>query len=522
VPIEIGGNQPKVTFLQPAKVFTWPKLLSPSLSDLFFLFITAWLFLVSPVGWQRLLLDADTALHIRVGQYVLSTGTVPHQDLFSFGKPGQAWYAFEWLSETMYAAAYNLAGLKGVALLGGVLVSLYVTVLLKYTVWKGASGLFALVVMLMATTGASIHFHARPHLVTMLFLAIALWIMEHHRRRGGRLIWTLAPLTALWANFHGGFFIFFALLGLRVLGCAAEAWFWPEIRSERRREAVLLACLAAACALASLANPYGLGLHRHILELLSSPWTMKNVSEFKSPSFRTEELYTAMLLLFAGLACITSLIRKRNLVEPLWIVFLAYCSLTSVRHTTIFLLVASPVIAVELSAWWASLAAGQPKTSLLRMFNDVSQQLATGLAGTSLFIPLIIAGLTLAPGIRWPDAFPEGWVPVPFVEANAGRLANRRVFTSDQIADYMIFRNYPRQQVFFDSRHNYYGEKIGDEYLALSQGGPEWKNLLDKYAFDLILCPADAPIASLVRAAGGWHVVDTNGKYILFERDGKS
>src|SRR5580693_7345545 len=93
----------------------WVKrLLSPSLSDLFFLFFTAWMFLVSPAGWQRLLLDADTALHLRIGQYILSTGSVPHHDLFSFSKPGETWYAFEWLSETIYASVYGFAGLKGV------------------------------------------------------------------------------------------------------------------------------------------------------------------------------------------------------------------------------------------------------------------------------------------------------------------------------------------------------------------------------------------------------------------------
>jgi hypothetical protein len=229
-----------------------------------------------------------------------------------------------------------------------------------------------------------------------------------------------------------------------------------------------------------------------------------------------------MMLLFAGLACITPLIRKKSLVEPLWILFLAYCSLTSVRHVTIFMLVVSPIIAVELSIWWDCVAAGQAKTSLLRIGNDVSRQLSTALTGTSVLIPLMILVLALVPGLQWPVAFPEGYVPVPFVEANAARLANRRVFTSDQIGDYLIFRNYPKQKVFFDSRHNYYGEKTGDEYLALTQGRPEWKTLLDKYAFEMILCPADAPIGSLVRAAGGWHVVDSNGKYILFERDAKS
>src|SRR5580704_19209141 len=88
----------------------WTDVLLPSLSDLFFLFITVWAFLSSPIGWQRLLKDADTTLHIRIGQQILSSGSIPSIDAFSFSKPGGAWFAFEWLSEVIFAAAYNLTG----------------------------------------------------------------------------------------------------------------------------------------------------------------------------------------------------------------------------------------------------------------------------------------------------------------------------------------------------------------------------------------------------------------------------
>jgi hypothetical protein len=497
------------------------RLLSPSLSDLFFLFFTAWMFLVSPAGWERLLLDADTALHLRIGQYILSTGSVPHHDLFAFSRPGEVWYAFEWLSETVYASVYNLAGLKGVALLAGMLIALYITVLLKYTIWKGANGMIALVLILVTATATSIHYHARPHLFTLLLLAIALWVMDYNRRQGGRLIWALVPLTALWANLHGGFFIFFGLLGLRAVGCAAEAWLWPALRPARRKETIQLIAVGAACALASLINPYGIHLHTHILETLNSSWIQDNVSEFKSPVFRSEELFDFMFLLFAGLASVTALVRKKSLVEPLWILFLAYCSLVSVRHATIFVLVAAPIIAVEVSEWWTKISAGGSKASLLGMLNDVSGQLTAKLPGTSLFIPVVIALLMIVPGLHWPTVFPEGGVPVKMIEPHLDLLASGRLFTSDQIADYLIFRNYPAQRVFIDSRHNYYGDKIGNAYLAINNGGPTWRSLLDEYGITVVLVDTDAPLAALLQAAGGWRVIQGDAKFMLFEREKK-
>lgn len=522
MPAEITYDQPGIQAAQPATATPWSRLLSPSFSDLFFVFITVWMFMTTADGWNRLLLDADTAFHTRIGQIILSNGAVPHTDPFSFSKVAQPWYAFEWLSETVLALAYNLASWKGIALLAGVSIGLYITLLLKYTVWKGANGLIALVITLLTATGTSIHFHARPHLWTLLFLTVSIWLLEANRRSPSAKVWLLVPITALWANFHGGFFMFFVLLGLRVAGCAAESYFWPEDRAGRWKEALQLTWVGLACAAASLCNPYGYRLHEHIFDTLKMKWIIANVSEFKSPVFDSEQMYDIMILLFAGLASITSLVRKKSLVEPLWILFLAYASLTSVRHATIFMLVAAPIVALELSEWWKSVSAGSSKASLVGMLSDVSGSLSKGLPGTSLLIPVAIIALALTPGLQWPTAFPGRFVPVDFIEKHHDLLASSRLFASDQIADYLIFRSYPKQRVFLDSRHNYYGEDIGNDYIAISSGSPRWKELLAKYNFDLILCEPGEPVSVLIQASGGWHVKDRTDKYILFAKDGNS
>src|SRR3984957_4233096 len=394
-PIELPVVSPSVSASKG-----WASVLLPSLSDLFFLFIVIWLFLADPLGWQMLLKDADTTLHIRVGEQILSSGSGPKTDSFSFSKPGGTWYAFEWLSEVALASAYNVAAFKGVVFLAGMLIALYLTMLLKYAIWRGTNGMIALFVVLMTAAVSTIHFHARPHLFTLLFLTGAIWILEYNRRKGGLLIWTLVPLTALWANLHGGFVIFLVLLALRCAGCAAEAWLWPN--QERLTEAKQLAKVGVACGLASLLNPYGIYLHLHILDTLQSTWIKTNVSEVQSPTFRSEEMYYFMLLLFAGLFCVVPLIRARRLVEPLWILFLAYASLTSVRHAPIFLLVAAPIVAFEASRWWNSAASGRSRNSTLGTLHEMTGKFSAKLGGTSALIPAFILLLAFVPGVNWP------------------------------------------------------------------------------------------------------------------------
>jgi hypothetical protein len=59
-----------------------PRLLVPSLSDCLFLAILLWGFGAGS-GWSTLLADGDTGWHIRTGEYILNTHSVPTHDLFS-------------------------------------------------------------------------------------------------------------------------------------------------------------------------------------------------------------------------------------------------------------------------------------------------------------------------------------------------------------------------------------------------------------------------------------------------------
>ena len=204
----------------------WARLLIPSLSDLFFLAILVWLFMSSgAAGWEGLLSDADVGWHIRTGEYILDHHAVPHVDLYSFSKAGAPWYAWEWLTDVIFGGLHRMAGLKGIVLLAAVLISLYALTLVRRMVRRGVHMFVALGVALLGVGGSSMHFLARPHLMTLLLLSISVWMIEEDRQRPSSRIWWLVPLTALWTNLHGGFLALIVVLGLATVGSAIEAWF---------------------------------------------------------------------------------------------------------------------------------------------------------------------------------------------------------------------------------------------------------------------------------------------------------
>ena len=76
-----------------------------------------------------------------------------------------------------------MAGLKGIVLVAGVLIALFATTLCDAWSTRDAHLFVALVVALLAVGGLQMHFLARPHLFTLLLLSISVWMIEADRKR---------------------------------------------------------------------------------------------------------------------------------------------------------------------------------------------------------------------------------------------------------------------------------------------------------------------------------------------------
>ncbi len=492
-------------------------LLVPSTLDWFFIFLVLWLFVLVEPGWNRLLDDGDTGWHIRVGEMILSSGSVPTTDPFSFSKPKAEWFAWEWLSEVVLAELHGWLGLKGVVWFAGVLIAAFAVLLLRYTLWLGADPLVALLTTLLAVGAASVHYLARPHLFTMLLLVVSLWIIGRDLRRPGRAVWALVPMAALWANLHGGFLVLLFCLG-SVGGVAfLEAALRRSERRTRLAQGGRYAALTAACAAATLVNPYGWELHRHILSYLSSDWIKMSIAEFQSPSFRAENVLQFEILLISGLLVAGRLLWERRYVDALWIAAWAHFSLQSARHIPMYAIFAAPLVAVEGSKAWRAWALGQPRKSPGRTLYEFGRDLGAGLGRATLWSAVFALSLLAVPGLlKWPSDFPESEFPLAVIGRNENLIRGRRVFTDDGWADYLLYRFFPVQRVFMDGRSDFYGEEIGEQYLDLMYGRPRWRELLRKYEFEAVLVPPKRPLAALLDLDPDWERCDEDEDAVLF------
>jgi hypothetical protein len=494
----------------------WGRLSIPSLSDLYFVAVLVWVCMSGgAAGWEGLLADADVGWHIRTGEWILDHHAVPHHDLYSFSKPDAPWYAWEWGSDVIFGALHRAAGLKGVVLLAGVLISLFAWTLLRRMVGRDVHLLWAMVVSLLGVGAASIHFLARPHMFTLLFLSLSVWMIDNDRResseRSAKRLWLLVPLTLVWTNLHGGFLALIAVLGLTAIGIAIEAYMG---RGDFRHAARYLA-LAASCAAVSLGNPYGYRLHTHVAEYLRSDWIRNTLQEFQSPVFRNENILQFEALMLVGLIAAGLLFRRRRVVEGLWIVYFAHMSLASVRHVPIFVTVCAPVIAVEVSDWWRRWTAGSTKSSFFGIVNSMATELASSFQRVSAW-PFVLVGTLVVMGapIKWPKDFPSIVFPTKIVHEHQAQIMQGRLLTTDQWGDYLIYLD-PQHKVYVDGRSDFYGPEIGNQYLRMTGGQWDWREILEKNGFTSVLLPSELPICQLLKQDPGWRVEEDSGKTIL-------
>jgi hypothetical protein len=474
--------------------------LTPSLVDVFFcalLIATA----AHPGGWEGLLVDGDTGWHVRTGEMVLATGKAPAGDPYSFSRPGAPWFAWEWLSDVLFAWAWRAFGLRAVAAIAGVVLCLSAAILLKWLLRRGAGLGVALGVTLAASSASSVHALARPHVFSILFYTVALWVLDEDRRRPTALLWTLAPLCAVWANLHAGFVALIATLAL----CAA-------VERSRRYVTATLACVSA-----TLLNPYGWRLHAHIFDYLSSSWILEHVQEFQSPNIRSENTVVYAVMLLAAVALAFRAPRFECALVLVW----AFASLRSARHIPFFAIAAAPVVASEWARWWDTAASAAGSRSPVRIFWDIARDLGR-LRAATVWVPLVSIAAVAGPGAS-AVGFPAARFPVHAVERNDGWLAPPgsmpRILTSDQWADYVIYRLYPRQRVFFDGRSDFYGPLLGADYRELLDAGPGWREAMRQHGFERALLPRDWPLRTMLGREPGWRCVYEDEVATLFVRE---
>ena len=419
-------------------------------------------------GYQQLFRDSDAGWHIRTGEAIVATGTLPRTDPYSFTRGGQPWFAWEWLTDAATGAIHRKLGLSGVAVFYAAAISAGVWLWFRLHWALGGNFLLACAMAPLLLSTCNIHWLARPHILSWIFLLLCLF-----PRRPNLL--AVAAVTALWANVHASFFLAPAIALAFAL---KDRWYLKA---------------AVVAAVAPLVNPYGPNLYVHVFRYLTDSDLLSRIGEFQSFDFHVAgagQILAAVILGMTGAAL--ALTQKRPHHFVLGVLFTAM-ALRSARALPLCALLLLPIANAAITEW---LRASSSYRALLEYSANL-RALDARFSGVALAPLLVWAAFCLMPAARFPaDQFPvAAYAHLPF----AGRL-----FAPDKFGGYLIYRSNGTRKVFFDGRSDLYGAEFLKQYQRLVQVRPGWRESFAGYGFTHALLQNDAPLLPALEQLG-WH-----------------
>ena len=464
--------------------------------------------------------------HLKIGEVIATTGSIPREEVFSFTAAGREFIVQNWLAEVIYYALFRVGGLAMVvffntALLSGALIPIY------HLCLKSTSRVrLAVVVSLVAAIG--MFPHTRPQVFSFVCFAIYHWVITLYRTKDGNHLWVLPMVMLLWVNLHGGFVLGLGLLAL-VLVCE-----WSRSVAIRgadtlsRGELGRFTVTLALCGVATLFNPEMHKVYGYVQSVVTDPSSRMFVMEWQPPRILSVQgwlLFYAAFFITIG-ALIYSRV-KTSLTELMLVVMFAVFAMSALRNSIWFALIVPPILARHLAGWsvslgkfgnWRTVRVARDWLSGLRVCRS-HHRINAGIA-------VIVAVLVVlqSPWVRprlYGTSLVSAQTPIGAMDYIEERELRGNILHPQVYGDYLMWRLWPKQRSFFDGRVHIFGEEFVRSYQRIF-AETHWEELLASYDIRYLLLSKDEVEAGSVRmiaaarGSGRWKTLYEDSLSVLF------
>ena len=443
--------------------------------------------------------DPDLWGHVRFGLDLLRSHALSASDPYSFTSD-RPWVNHEWLSELLFGVAYSLGGGTGLVLIKALLVGVAILAIVDVAAGEGAKSRELVIVGALALAAllprAS---QVRPQLFSVCFFALLLNLLVRAERGARRALFAVPVLLACWTNAHGAWPIGCATV---VLWTAGTMWMpvrgpRSEVRGPNAREPAALVLLPIATVLATLVNPYGVGLWRFLAETVGP--ARAYLVEW-APITTVPALFL-LWLLFWGILLVA--LRRAGLpANPAHLMIPVALGIASARVSRIDVFFALSVV-----AFFARRA--------VRRAGDRADPVNVPVAARSvfrepaallLFVPLL--GLPLATGRLLCIDVHGPWMPEPETPRVIADLRGRMVTYFDW-GEYALWYLPPGLRISMDGRREtVYSPATIEGHLELYRGTDAGLAYLRRLSPDYVWLPNESPALRRLRD-DGWSPIFT-------------
>jgi hypothetical protein len=460
--------------------------------------ITLWSFLIVLVTSTSA--DPDLWGHLRFGLDMLASKSIVVADSYSF-TANRTWINHEWLAELLMGIGFASFGALGLNLLKLAFIAVVGGVALMIARQERASPIARdLYVALTLFATYSRTQVVRPQLFSVAIFCALLCLLRETARGRARVIWYVPLLFAAWVNLHGGWIVGLAVLGVWMLGEACER--------RSLRWTVQLTAIGALALLATLLNPYGVGLWRFLADTVGPD--RPDITDWKP----LLQLPPAILVIesILPLLAIAALWRERSwrraslrdiaVLGLLLVATLRIGRVDAFLQAAIAIFLARPIVGL--------LNAGALKVRGLF-------QRPSLLVGVTA---LVLAGYTVVAGVSRLRVInvAGSWIPdrtaADFLRENR---RGARVLTWFDWGEYALWQLSPAGiRVSMDGRREtVYSARVIHDHERFYHGDADMVDYPERIGADLVWLPSHFPIIESLKQHGWETMLDTGRSVIL-------
>jgi hypothetical protein len=468
-------------------------------------------------GPRILNFDGDLPRHILTGNLILQTHRVSTTDIFSFRTTGYPSFPHEWLSQVIFATAYDWLGLDGIVLLTALVIMLTWGIVYHRAMRKSKSFFLALIFIALGVGASQIHVLPRPHIFTYILTAIWIALLESIEENKTRSWWLLPFVMLLWVNLHGMFVLGIAILGIYLVGDFLDH---PSISWFRTNKAKSLVLAGGLSLMATFLSPSGPKIWEAIASLGSNAYITSKIPEYQSPNFHLPETWPFIIIL---LLTIIGLARKTKRLSWAQIFLLSTftgMALYTSRMIPIFAIVVTPIAAKAVADW---LREDYSQSRFFRIEENIYRTNSTSNGLVWVFAIVLFAAVLLKSGITLDpqgqgNVFDKRFFPVEAVSWLETHPQNGHMFNEFDWGGYLLLNLWPNQQIFMDGHTHIYGEKLTREYEQVITQGKGWEETLNKYDVKWIIIRANTSLSKALSSSAGWTSAYEDKTAIIFVR----
>jgi hypothetical protein len=446
--------------------------------------------------------------HLRTGQFILETRTIPSADPFSWTALGMPWVNVHWLSQVILYGTYVVLGMPGLALLVATLV-----VLAFVFVWKQMEGgpfLRAFIVVLAAAAAGAV-WTLRSQMATFVFTPLIAYLLYLYKWKQIDRLWLIPIVFVFWVNTHGGYISGFMVLGAVLAGEIANhvlGFDGPEVLSWRRWRKLLIITLISGAVL--LINPYTIAALQLPFKTVNIGVLQDFIEEWAAPNFH--ELYQQPMvwMLLLTLIIVGWSGRRLDATDAALLVIFAYISFLARRNIGLFALICTPILSRHATALIGRYRWGQ--RSLARgnvIVNWIILLLILAAALLKVLVPIVPASQAQAEAMILP------------VQAADWIVANRpagKLFNSYNWGGYLLWRLWPDYPIYADGRTDVYPNAFLQEYLEIVTGQKDAPALFDERGIGTVIIEQESPLVTQLEKSGLWQEVYRDEKAAVLTR----